>query len=349
MKKNYNLLLSIAVIASMAFIMSCQGPGGVPGADGTNGTDGIDGIPGTSGNVTCMTCHNETTDYTVKRVQFNESAHSLATRYTSTGECSGCHSTEGFLERANFTSTSDIYDLALTQQTPISCRTCHKVHYDYAATDWDLTIDDEVTESLFGTLSADHDSYGFGDMGNSNQCLQCHQARDRGNVPAADATGEVTTGSTHWGPHYGVQGNVFVGKAGIHIGNGFPTSHSHNNISNACISCHMYDQSHTLAVNYEACVACHTAEQAGDKVAALHTVVHDKLFELGALLEAKGVMTETLENGEVTGYSPVDGTFTADEAKALWNYMVVYQDHSYGTHNPSYIKKLLDNSIALVE
>ena len=40
---------------------------------------------------------------------------------------------------------------------------------------------------------------------------------------------------------------------------------------------------------------------------------------------------------------------TADQAKALYNYMVVYQDHSYGVHNPSYIRALLNNSIALVE
>lgn len=343
-------------LASFAFLISCQGPPGVAGNDGADGIDGVDGANGENGddgkdgNGSCIECHSNTTLLKSKTLQFEASAHSLGTRFDRGGECSGCHSTEGFLARKDFASISEIFDLDLTDQTPISCYTCHNIHATHSDDDWSLSFADEVTETIFGNVSPDHDSYGFGDQGNSNQCLQCHQARDRGNIPAADATGEVTTGSTHWGPHYGVQGNVFVGKAGVHVGSGIPSTNFHGNIANACITCHMQNADHSLEVDYEYCASCHqSAENAEDKVASLHTTVHDKLFELGALLESKGVMTENIEDGELVGYSPANGTFTADEAKALWNYMVVYQDHSYGVHNPSYIKKLLDNSIALVK
>lgn len=357
MKKINSVFFVLMALTTLTFLISCQGPPGVAGDDGNNGIDGVDGTDGNNGddgkdgNGSCIECHSNSTLLKSKTLQYEASAHALGTYYSRGGECSGCHSTEGYLARMDFASISEIYDLAETDQTPISCYTCHNIHATHSDEDWSLTFYDEVTETIFGSKSPDYDSYGFGDHGNSNQCLQCHQARDRGNVPAADATADVTTGSTHWGPHYGVQGNVFVGQAGVHVGSGITSSNmQHGGIDNACITCHMQNANHTLEIDYEYCATCHqSVENSEEKVASLYTSVHDKLFELGALLEARGVMTENIENDEVVGYSPVNGTFSADEAKALWNYMVVYQDHSYGVHNPSYIKKLLDNSIALVE
>jgi hypothetical protein len=42
----------------------------------------------------------------------------------------------------------------------------------------------------------------------------------------------------------------------------------------------------------------------------------------------------------------VAGTWTADQAGVLMNYILVLKDHSYGVHNPTYVKALLTNSIA---
>jgi hypothetical protein len=345
MKNMLKLFSGILAIAAIVTLFSCQGP---PGVAGTDGADGADGTNGTSGNVTCMTCHDESTDYAVKRTQFNESAHSLGTYYDRGGECSGCHSTEGFLARESFTAASDIYDLAIPEQTAISCKTCHKVHQDYAATDWDLTIASVVTETLYGTKSPEVASIAFGDLGNSNQCLQCHQARDRGNVPSNTSTADVET-SSHWGPHYGVQGNVLFSNAGVNVGTGYPTDpHFHGKIENACVACHMHEDNHSLAVNLESCAGCHTsADNAEEKLVELETAVHTKLMELGAALATKGVMTEvTNELDEIIGYAPIGGTISADDARLVYNFMVVEEDGSAGMHNPSYIMKLLTNSIA---
>ena len=58
-------------------------------------------------------------------------------------------------------------------------------------------------------------------------------------------------------------------------------------------------------------------------------------------------MSENTEDGVIVGYSPVRGYMaSAAEARGVWNYMTVYQDHSYGVHNPSYIRKLLENTKA---
>jgi len=316
-------------------LCSCEGPAGPAGEDAA---------------ASCNSCHNEKTEFTLKKTQFAESGHAMGTYYSRSGECSGCHSTEGFLKRKEFTSASDIYDLALSDQTPISCRTCHNVHYSYDSTDWNLSIADAVTETLFGTKSPDHTSYAFGEYGSSNQCMQCHQARDRGDVPNVSSTAAVKT-SSHWGPHYGVQGNVFHAQAGVHIAGSatYPTSPNGHAKNTSCVSCHMHKQDHRLAVNFDACVDCHnSADEAEAKVEELQGEVHDLLFELGAALASKGVMSASEEGGEITGYAPVSGEISADDAKAVWNYMVVYQDHSYGVHNPSYVKALLKNSIAAV-
>lgn len=332
MKKIYTILFSVLAIVAFTIQVGCEGPEGPPGADGSE---------------SCSQCHNEGTAFTAKMAQFEMSAHSLGTYYTRGGQCAACHSTEGYLAMRDFTSISEIDELSFDYQTPIGCRTCHNVHYNYDTTDWQLTTNQPVTESLFGYASPDYTSYAFDDQGNSNQCLHCHQARDRGNVPAADATGTVTTGSTHWGPHYGVQGNVMNAQAGVHIPGDNYAKGTHSNIASGCISCHMHNGDHTLSVNYNSCAPCHNSDPdlAEQKVEEMHDEVAGKMKELSDLLVAQGAMTAN-DDGSV---SPANAEMSADLAKALWNYMVVYQDHSYGTHNPGYTRALLNNSIALIK
>jgi hypothetical protein len=288
-----------------------------------------------------------TTVLNAKVTQFKAGAHSMGTRSTSGGECAACHNNEGFLARVDYTTASEIYDYAGPAETAISCYTCHTIHQAYTADDWGLTFADQVTETIFGTKSPDVASVALLDIGNSNMCLQCHQARDRGNVPAADATGEVTTGSTHWGPHYGVQGNVLNAVAGVNVGDGYPAqgAGAHAGLDNACVACHMPDGNHDLGViPFSTCAStdCHvTAGGAEDAQEALHDLIKDDMAAIGAALAAAGAMTGPDADGL---YSPANATMTADQAKAVWNYMVAYQDHSYGMHNPTYMKTLLSNT-----
>jgi hypothetical protein len=337
--KNLIKLLSFVFFAG-TILMSCEGP------EGTAGTDGMDGT------AECMACHNEGTAFAAKEAQFDVSAHSLGTYFSRGGQCAGCHSTEGFLARMDFTSINEIDGLGQDNQSPIACRTCHNVHLAYDETDWALTFTDQVTETIFGYEDGDgHESYSFGDYGNGNMCLQCHQARDRGNVPTATETADVTTGSTHWGPHYGVQGNVLQASGGVNISGdlSYPSATGgHAGIDDACISCHMSGGNHSLEVSYDGCITCHTTGDAEDKVEDLEEEIHDLLFDLGKELALAGVMTADIEDTDTVGYEPKNMTMTADQAKGVYNYMVVYQDHSYGVHNPTYIRALLNNSLDLV-
>ncbi|HCR90820.1 MAG TPA: hypothetical protein DIW50_10265 [Prolixibacteraceae bacterium] len=65
------------------------------------------------------------------------------------------------------------------------------------------------------------------------------------------------------------------------------------------------------------------------------------MTELKGLLVAKGVIT-------TTGSRKV-GTFPINVAGAAYNYNLIEEDRSMGVHNPVYIKKILQNSIAAMK
>jgi len=359
-------LLSILFFFGV-ILMSCEGPAGI---DGSDGTDGADGVAGADGTAICMTCHNAGTAYAAKFDQFYASAHALGTYFDRTGDCSGCHSTDGYLARMDFTSTSEIFDLDLTEQSAISCRTCHNVHTAYDATDWALTFTDQVTETILGLDNTDVASGVFEDMGDVNMCVQCHQSRNPIEVPSATSTTDVNL-SHYWGPHHGPQGNILNSQGGVEVGTGYPTTafNPSTSFSHDCITCHMNEGNHSLALNESACTSCHSDIE--DKLAAIQDEVEGKLTSLGRTLAALGgldpdtetetVWNETLgehvETIDTVGYHAMgsgyggygDNPVAADLGRCVFNYLIIAEDQSLGVHNPDYIITLLDNTITLVE
>ena len=364
MKTNrlFQLLTLVMCAVAFAFVTSCEGPvgpAGPAGTNGTNGTDGLAGINGVDANETCKICHNESTEgLNAKQSQFVRSQHAVGTYWDRDGECAACHNTEGFLARQGYTDEYTEAKAFVGAQSAISCYTCHSLHQAYDADDWALTYPAQVTATFLGHDSPDYAQISFKDYGSSNLCMNCHQARDRGDVPAVDATTGIDITISHWGPHYGVQGNVLHSSGGVNVagaktyppeGNG----HAGSIADVSCTDCHMFENKHTLEINFAACVACHTDEDTAEgKVDVLQTEIHDSMFALGALLAGQGVMTINYEEDGITvaGYSPkgsrtIPTTVTAAQSKGIWNYMTAYQDHSYGVHNPSYMRALLQNSI----
>lgn len=332
--KTATYFLGIALFLGAIFV-SCEGP------EGPVGEDGI---------AVCGECHNSGTSLKTAQLQFNAGAHSIGTYYDRSGECAGCHNHEGFIARLDFKSIKEIYNLT-SGTTPIGCRTCHNIHTEYTVEDWSLTNANQVTETIFGSKvntsgPANYwTSTSLPNMGDANLCVQCHQGRDRGTVPSTTSTDSVTL-SSHFGPHYSVQGNIMAALGGIPItgSSSYPNApNGHANIQEACITCHMHEGNHSLEVNFDACVSCHSsADNAEDMVAELESEIHDLMVELGDALVLEGVMNE---NADGT-YSPKSKKVSAKQARAVYNYMVVYSDHSYGVHNPSYVKALLNNTIA---
>lgn len=353
-------LLTLALCAvAFAFVTGCEGPAGADGAMGPNGTNGTNGEDGELVlDESCKVCHSETTlVLNAKNQEFDASAHSKGTYWDHDadmasyyGECAACHNNEGFLARADYTTMAPIYKFK-GAKTQISCYTCHNIHTVYDATDWGLTFTDQVDSTLLGYTSPGIASVEFADYGNSNMCLQCHQSRDAGNVPADTATVDVAITSGRWGPHHGPQGQILQASGGVNIGSlAYPAVDAgHAGIENACINCHMYEGSHLLEVNLASCTPCHTEADAKSKMAVLKSDVEDDMLALGALLASQGVMVADLDDDGNTVYAVVSpNTITAVQAQAMWNYKMVLEDKSHGVHNPAYVKTLLENSIVEV-
>ncbi len=292
----------------------------------------------------CMDCHNDTTLVLAREVQWGASLHGSGMTFERNGtSCANCHTSEGFTERitaGTFEIAEDIQD-----PSPINCRTCHNIHDTYTSSDWILAASDAVTIELTG------DVY---DLGNSNLCVNCHQPRTSYEIPVAGA-GDVEITSTRFGPHHGPQSSMLAGVGGYGEYSG--SNVHYDSVDNGCITCHMSDAygkqagGHTMNVTYEyhgateesltGCTECHEDIESFDR-GGVQTEIEELLVEAHELLVEQGLIDG--ESG-----SGITGTFTSEQAGALWNYKTVEEDRSVGVHNPKFAKFLLETAIEALQ
>lgn len=335
MKKNLTLFVfsaAFCIILGSVLISGCtkEGPEGPPGMDGADATE------------TCMTCHNFSEDLVAKIGQYYNSAHASGNNISRNNpNCSHCHTSQGF---RTFLETGE--SVAVPEPTAINCRTCHPIHETYTFDDYRVRTDHPVSMIL---------AEGTYDYGNSNLCANCHQGRPVSPFPVPGESGELTITNARFGPHYGPQANIFIGKGGYEIAGSMPYQNSvHTNIiSDGCITCHMappvgYDAGgHQMSIkygtssyNYSGCSGCHT--DAAELTARMNNnreEIYGLTIELRDLLIDHGLLNE----GNLLVPTPID--VTHDQAGAILNYKFVYGDKSHGAHNYKYVKALLINSI----
>jgi hypothetical protein len=209
------------------------------------------------------------------------------------------------------------------------CRTCHQIHTSFTGADWALETESPVDLFAFEGVTFDG--------GKGNLCGVCHQPRRQ--IAEADADGNIEVTSTHWGPHHGPQTAMLLGVGGAGDVSGSASAH-YSLVGDTCVTCHVGEaDNHTFAPVEASCTECHGEDFDYSEVRA---EIEAMLADLGGLLEGKGMWA--VEDGE--GH-PVVGFYPAAEAQALWNYIFILpEDHSFGVHNPSYTKALLEASIA---
>jgi len=289
----------------------------------------------------CIDCHNDTTLIASREVQWEGSAHGSGTTFERSGaDCAICHTSEGFTESLESGSNEIAEDIA--NPSPVNCRTCHNIHESYTSDDWSLAVSGPVTIALTG------DEY---DLGNSNICASCHQPRTSYDVPVADG-GDVEITSTRYGPHHGPQSAMVMGVGGYGDYSGSNVHYS--SVDNGCVTCHMTDTAygkqaggHTMTLAYDyhgnttefltGCLGCHEDIESFDRDGA-QTEIEELMAEVNALLVQQGLIDG--ESG-----SGITGTFTSEQAGALWNYKMVEEDRSMGVHNPKYAKFLLETAL----
>jgi hypothetical protein len=208
-----------------------------------------------------------------------------------------------------------------------------------------------------------------GNLGPGNTCVWCHKSRK-------DVTHYVTpTGNTlsaHWGPHEGPQADVFSAIGGYqYSGETYGTSTHQLKLS--CVDCHMAPVTdnknvgdHSFEPSLSVCVNCHTGATSFD-VNGGETLNQTEMFEFEADLNMAGFLTRSaaapylplsaanLTDGQFatdsarTGAGAIDGgapvLLTADQAGALYNYLLIAKGGGSGVHNPTYTQQLIYDSI----
>jgi len=336
LRKYGAFLLALGLLATIIIVAGCQGPAGAQGVAGPAGPAGSAGSVATD---ECSDCHNDTTLVKARQVQWANSLHGAGYTFERNGaDCAICHTSEGFTERLETGSVEIAGDIE--NPSPVNCRTCHEVHTTFTEDDWALSVTGPVTLELTGDTI---------DLGKGNLCASCHQPRWSYDIPEAGGS-DVEITSTRFGPHHGPQSTMLAGLAGYGDYNGSTTHY--DMVADGCVTCHMADAygkqagGHTMTMEYEyhgnevastaGCESCHGEIEDFDIDGSV-TEVEALTEELKALLTAQGLIDE--------GGSGITGTFTSEEAGALWNYKTVTEDRSKGVHNPAYAKFLLQTGI----
>ncbi len=359
MKVRLIFVMLLSFITALSFIgcegeMGERGPAGPQGDPGTQGPVGPAGQDGQNGAENCLDCHANNQLVTAKVFQWENSLHALGGAYNrNTRSCSGCHTSQGFLARIASGEGPD-FSMDVPDPLPQNCYTCHDIHNTYTEADWALTAADPVELWVGGETV---------DIGNGNQCMNCHQARVPSPlVPEPGAEGTFTVTSFRFGPHHGAQGMAFTGNGGFEIGEGYENSFHTDNVANSCATCHMAPVAdgrasggHTFRVesadgelNTNGCVTCHSDTD------ALETLVEDTQVEIQGLMDAlatvlfdRGILRDDLTYANASNDNPLE--LTSTEIGALWNFKYALEDNSFGVHNYKYMKTLLENSIAALQ
>jgi len=330
-------------------LISCEGDIGPQGPTGPSGPAGPQGPDGQNGVENCMECHGSSQLITAKLFQWESSVHATGGHYErNIDRCAGCHTSQGFLDMIS-TGGSQA-SMTIEDPLPQNCYACHKIHQSYTDADWDLTQQDPVTFWASGETA---------DLGLSNLCISCHQAR----VPSPaippvgeDAVYNIT--NKRYGPHHGAQGVMFTGSSAYLVGTGYQNSVHTTAIQDACVTCHMAPimgqneaGGHTFRVvsedgelNSNGCVMCHPDDDVLEGLmASTQSSVQTLLDSLGTKLNEMGLLDDDLQ------YAVVPQDFTSLQLGVLWNYQYVKEDNSGGVHNAKFATTLLENSIAALE
>jgi hypothetical protein len=370
--KNLKLIGFLMILASSLIFIQCtsdpiEGPEGIAGVDGVNGTNGLNGVNGVNGDNSCLNCHND--QFKKMAIEtFPSSGHNIAAALPGrSGACLNCHSHEGYLASYLPGNITTAFIPTTTTATKITCNTCHggghkNVANTVAGTDFALRSTEPYKLIGTGSIGTVID-YG----GSSNNCIHCHQVRRAGDGYPANADplnanfGKVAINSS-FGPHYGGATTMLEGIDANKIAGAvaYPVAGTNPHRTGAsCVSCHMGTAkdgkgSHSFKPVLDKCKTCHTGAgvvnyDINGGQTKVKNLMKDLAKEIVRLHPADFSLNDGVADIKDLGMlvMPSSTKQIPDRvAKAVFNYRYLYQDHSYGLHNPPYARALMTNSIA---
>ncbi len=299
----------------------------------------------------CSQCHDSLTHH-YRSAEWNNSKHARSVEETS-GSCARCHEPKGY---ADFAAGKPAVSV---EHDSISCAACHDPHVD---------ANPHQLRTLANVTLMDVSKPGgptvVTEGGSGKTCMQCHISRR----DAVDYV-EVTAGSNRYGPHHGPQTDMFVGANAMTYGKDIPSSAHREVIEDSCVTCHMQENEgtpsftkaggHTMQMKWdsgtnvyemtEACVQCHGEIEGFDFKRQDYDgdgVVEGVQTEVKGLLDKLAMMLPPYGSTVIPTDTTTIKAYTRPELRALYNYLFVWEDGSYGVHNLSYAVGLLKASIA---
>jgi hypothetical protein len=295
---------------------NCHGP--VDPADASHFSPSI-----TIASEDCATCHGEPLRH-ARFQQWQLSRHAnyeLAVDEGESGNCSRCHTGNGFLAWLpvllddDDENNGDSVDVTWSSDEvhPQTCATCHDPHSTGTTsgipTNATVRISDDTPLLLAGFVA--------NDVGRGAICMTCHNTRrglrndDTYDTPEVQADLERS-------PHQGAQGDMLMGQNAYLVTVGERGAHSLTMpemdgdifVQDTCVGCHMeetpppdalsYNQggtNHTFFASTTICANCHEADLAD----FVQTSVGSNLEELQTLQEAAllDLIEEQTDQGRV--------------------------------------------------
>jgi len=302
----------------------------------------------------CGQCHGAKNNH-FKTAEWQNSMHAVTTQDPSGAGregCVGCHTAAGFVNRTKGNGKVD------TAFTAIGCQTCHDPH--------GRTAPGNAAHLLRSTTPVTlADGTTVSDAGTGTLCMNCHQSRQNAVSYVAS-----TPGSSHWGPHYGTQGDMLAGVNGYTYGLSIPSSAHGDVVEDTCVHCHMQAVAypdpaftnaggHTFKASWTdtnktehdlvaACQECHGKDITSFNFALLDYdgdgVIEGVQTEVQHLLDKLALQLPPV--GQPKTALNIDATWTQPQLQAAYNWLFVSSDGSRGVHNTAYAVGLLKTSIA---
>lgn len=312
-------------------------------------TNEVANDPNPAGSAACMTCHTDNDLFlAAAQAQWENSKHgigetSVINANIGDGNCERCHTGEGFLAYLGVQPSDS------SHYSGIGCFTCHAPH----------------TSGSLGVRTVEPYTLMTGetfDKGVSNLCVNCHHSRRNVNTYVADSVRL----STHYGPHYSVQGDVLIGTGGYEYADYTYRNSPHGTVTvDGCIDCHMSPSignflgGHTWKMEAET-VEGEMKNTVGCNTVNCHNAALEETFNYDGYVDSVEVLWEQLgeelfargllQMEEDSSLVPKDRLIikSKDTTGAVFNYMLVHEDGSEGVHNSKYVIDLLQSSLNFI-
>jgi hypothetical protein len=321
-----------------------------------------------TGATTCGNCH--AIDAIEQRADANVRVNgaSLKPLHVTGGETNYLDVTSGRITESLYAGQATV--------AVVHCTTCHDVTAEsdphvtgkpYVLGSFPLRVpsgsDDQARLEKSSAVGA-ADGTEAGEYGMGNACIWCHKSRkDVTNYIGAS----TNLTSVNWGPHEGPQADIYSGKGGYHYAGQAYGASSHQGLANGCVDCHMPKVesnagvgNHSFYPQLSSCQksGCHSTATSFD-VGGGQSAMKGGIQELRTALNGLGWLTRSASAPyeALAAEALADQVYkedkvrpgatglTADQAGALYNYLLLARGSGNGAHNPIYVRQLIFDSV----